>query len=99
MAISSDPGARRLLAQAGLGAVLGLSVLVGLLLTDAAGLATLVFASDLWVVAVTLLAFQFAAGFATFAVTTALALPPSSQPQGRTARPLLRAAVANRRQR
>jgi hypothetical protein len=83
MAITSDSGMRRLLVQAGVGALLGCGVLAGLLLTDAAGLATIVLGSDLSAVALTLLALQFAAGFATFAVATAMAMPQASQPHGR----------------
>jgi hypothetical protein len=99
MAMISDQGARRLLLQAGLGALLGLAVLSGLLLTDAAGLATLVFASDLRAFALMLLACQFAAGFAAFTVATAIAMPTSSRPRGRADGYLLRPAMATRRPR
>lgn len=77
MATRSDPDLRRLLAHAGLGAVLGWAILAGLLVTDAAGLATLIAGSDLGSMAVALLALQFGGGFATFAAATALALPPA----------------------
>lgn len=99
MAITPDPGMRRLLVQAGVGALLGWAVLAGLLLTDAAGLATVVLGSDLRAVALTLLAFEFAAGFATFAAATALAMPQASRPRGRIADPHLRPAAAMPRRR
>ena len=83
MAIISDPGMRRLLAQAGIGALVGWAVLGGLLVTDAAGLATLIAGSDLGGVAVVLLALQFGGGFATFAVAGALAMPAGGDPRGR----------------
>jgi hypothetical protein len=97
MAITSDPGLRRLLVQAGLGALLGWAVLAGLLLTDAAGLATIVLGSDLSAVALTMLALQFGAGFATFAVATAMAMSQASRPQGRIAGHLRPAAAIARR--
>lgn len=99
MVITSDSGMRWLLVHAGVGALLGCAVLVGLLLTDAAGLATIILGSDLRAVALTLLAFQFAAGFATFAAVTALALSQASQPRGRIADQRLRPAAAMARRR
>ncbi len=80
---------RRLLAQAGLGALLGWAVLAGLLVTDAAGLARLIAGADLGAVALAVLAVQFAGGFATFTTATALAWPGDAAGQaGR--RPSLR---------
>jgi hypothetical protein len=93
MARRGDPGVRRLLAQAGLGALLGWAVLAGLLVTDAAGLARLIAGSDLGAVAMALLALQFAAGFATFSVATAMAMPSADRPRGRIASPQLRPAA------
>ena len=91
MATRCDPHLRRLLAHAGAGAVLGWTVLAGLLVTDAAGLASLIAGSDAGHVALAVLALQFAAGFATFAVATALALPPAEEAGGvRQARPAWR---------
>jgi hypothetical protein len=72
-----------LVRHAAAGAVIGWLVLLALLVTDAAGLWTLLKASDMTAVAVAAIGAQFAAGFAAFAVATACALPPD-RPAGRT---------------
>lgn len=87
MALPSDPGIRRLLVQAVLGALVGWAVLGGLLVTDAAGLATLIAGSDVGVVALILLGLQFGGGFASFVVAGALALPSGGAPRGRAVAP------------
>lgn len=65
-----------LVRHAASGAAIGCLVLAALLASDAAGLWTLLHASDMPVVATAAIAAQFAAGFAAFAVATACALPP-----------------------
>ncbi|MGD9508206.1 MAG: hypothetical protein AB7I59_27295 [Geminicoccaceae bacterium] len=96
MAIIADPGLRRLLVQACAGGLVGWAVLAGLLLTDAAGLATIILGSDLRAVALAVLALQFAAGFAVFTVATAMAMPQPGRPRGRTADPQPRPVVVRR---
>ncbi|MFL5333617.1 MAG: hypothetical protein ACJ8H8_10665, partial [Geminicoccaceae bacterium] len=73
--------AGQLAAHAAIGLAVGLAVLAGVLATDAMGLRTLLRSSDLGHVALLVLALQFGAGFATFAVVTALALGPA-EPAG-----------------
>jgi hypothetical protein len=63
--------ARYLVVNAVLGALVGLGVLASLLLFDVAGLASLSGGDEDAAFVLVLLAVQFAAGFATFAVATA----------------------------
>jgi hypothetical protein len=83
MPMRFDLGMRRLLTQAGIGVLVSWAVLAGLLITDAADLATLIIGSDVGGVALALLTLQFGGGFATFAVATSLALPTGGNPRGR----------------
>ena len=76
-----DQGSNRAIGQlvghAVMGLAVGLAVVAALLATDAMGLLTLLRSSDLGNLALLVLALQFGAGFATFAVVTALALDPA----------------------
>ena len=70
-----DPTIRVLISHALGGAIVGWAVLVGLMATDTAGLRSLLTQADLGYLALAVLTLQFGAGFATFAVVTALAFP------------------------
>src|SRR3954451_6432714 len=91
--MSKDQGSNRrasgqLAGHAAMGLVVGVAVLAGLLATNAMGLRSLLLgSSDLGYLALLVLALQFGAGFATFAVVTALALEPAPEPRERWARP------------
>lgn len=69
-----EPGLMRLLGHGVAGAVTGWGVLAGLVATDAGGLGTLLARADGGWLALVLLTLQFGAGFATFAMVTAVAL-------------------------
>ena len=69
-----DPTIRVLIGHALGGAIVGWAVLLGLMATDTAGLRSLL-TQDLGYLALAVLTLQFGAGFATFAVVTALAFP------------------------
>lgn len=71
---------RSLLVHAAAGASCGWGVLAGLLLTDSAGLATLLENAQEGTLALLLLFLQFGAGFATFAVAGAVALSGAGKP-------------------
>ena len=70
-----DPTIRVLISHALGGAIVGWAVLVGLMATDTAGLRSLLTQAELGYLALAVLTLQFGAGFATFAVVTALAFP------------------------
>ena len=79
-----DPGLRGLLLHGLTGVAIGWAVLGGLIATDAVGLRTLLAQVDGGWIALLVLAVQFGAGFATFAVATALALNAFADPRGRS---------------
>ena len=100
--MSKDQGSNRrasgqLAGHAAMGLAVGVAVLAGLLATDAMGLRSLLGSSDLGYLALLVLALQFGAGFATFAVVTALALEPAPKPRERWVRPWHRHREARRR--
>jgi hypothetical protein len=93
--MSKDQGSNhrssgQLAGHAAMGLAVGVAVLAGLLATDAMGLRSLLGSSDLGYLALLVLALQFGAGFATFAVVTALALEPAPKPRERWVRPWYR---------
>lgn len=69
-----EHGLMRLLGHGVAGAVTGWGVLAGLVATDVGGLGTLLARADEGWLALVLLTLQFGAGFATFAMVTAVAL-------------------------
>jgi hypothetical protein len=94
---------RFLAGQAILGTVLGWSILAGLVVLDVAGLGTLLRGSEAGPLALSLLAFQFGAGFLVFVTATSLALLPDPdrvEPASHDLRPVpirVRGAVDHRR--